>query len=270
MNPLTNVKNITKLNETELKMGIDSKNSWHNMYSQSAWIFVGGLNYELSEGDVITVFSQYGEVVNINLIRDQKTGKSKGFCFICYEDQRSTILAVDNLNGIKLLNRTIRVDHVEDYKIPKEHEDMDEMTKKLHNEGCAPEEVIVKPEDEVKQIFEININVKKEGKHRKRKHSKHRRSSSSSSNHSYSSSSSSSSDSKRRKRESKSKDKRKEKKNKLKQTNDRRYDSYNSNNNGYKSDFKHYDTSKSSKSIRHRDVDRKSRDDYKSRHDYRH
>lgn len=40
--------------------------------------------------------------MNINLVRDKKTGKSKGFCFICYEDQRSTILAVDNFNGIKV------------------------------------------------------------------------------------------------------------------------------------------------------------------------
>lgn len=45
---------------------------------------------------------RYGEIVNINLVRDKKTGKSKGFCFICYEDQRSTILAVDNFNGIKV------------------------------------------------------------------------------------------------------------------------------------------------------------------------
>lgn len=47
-------------------------------------------------------FYRYGEVVNINLIRDKLTGKQKGFCFLCYEDQRSTILAVDNFNGIKV------------------------------------------------------------------------------------------------------------------------------------------------------------------------
>lgn len=50
----------------------------------------------------LTVCFRYGEVVNINLVRDKKTGKSKGFCFLCYEDQRSTILAVDNFNGIKV------------------------------------------------------------------------------------------------------------------------------------------------------------------------
>ncbi|KAK3583695.1 hypothetical protein CHS0354_021445 [Potamilus streckersoni] len=138
MNPLTNVKNINKLNQKELELGLTSKKSWHDQYKDSAWVFVGGLPYDLTEGDVVCVFSQYGEIVNINLVRDQKSGKSKGFCFVCFEDQRSTVLSVDNLNGIKLLGRTIRVDHVENYKVPKEHGDEDEETKRLRMEGCAP------------------------------------------------------------------------------------------------------------------------------------
>ena len=32
-----------------------------------------------------------------------------GYGFVKYEDQRSTILAVDNFNGITLLKRTLRV-----------------------------------------------------------------------------------------------------------------------------------------------------------------
>jgi RNA-binding motif X-linked protein 2 len=58
----------------------------------------------------------------VNLVRDKKTGKPKGFCFLAYEDQRSTILAVDNFNGISLCGRTIRVDHVKDYKPPNFHQ----------------------------------------------------------------------------------------------------------------------------------------------------
>jgi hypothetical protein len=46
-------------------------------FEDSAWVFIGGLPYELTEGDVICVFSQYGEVVHINLIRDHTTGKSR-------------------------------------------------------------------------------------------------------------------------------------------------------------------------------------------------
>lgn len=94
------MKNVLKLSEQDLKTG--SKSSWHDQYKDSAWIFVGGLPYDLTEGDVIAVFSQYGEIVNINLVRDKITGKSKGFCFICFEDQTSTVLTVDNLNGIKV------------------------------------------------------------------------------------------------------------------------------------------------------------------------
>ncbi len=52
--------------------------------------------------------------------RDKETGKPKGFAFVMYEDQRSTVLAVDNLNGAKILERTIRVDHVKNYKQPRE------------------------------------------------------------------------------------------------------------------------------------------------------
>lgn len=40
--------------------------------------------------------------MNIELARDYETGKSKGFAFVQYEDQRSTVLAVDNLNGSKV------------------------------------------------------------------------------------------------------------------------------------------------------------------------
>merc|ERR1711982_103039 len=119
--------------------------SWHNEYKDSAWIFTGGLPYDLTEGDVICVFSQYGEVVHINLIRDHKTGKSKGFGFICYEDQRSTILAVDNLNGMKLFL-----------------------------EGCAPKPIEQEPikEESEEEILEYKSEKKKKLKKKKIKKEK--------------------------------------------------------------------------------------------------
>ena len=45
-------------------------------------------------------------------------GVPRGFGFLGYEDQRSTILAVDNANGMKLLQRTLRVDHCKDFRPP--------------------------------------------------------------------------------------------------------------------------------------------------------
>lgn len=40
------------------------------------------------------ILFRYGEIVDVNLVRDKATGKSKGFAFLAYEDQRSTVLAV--------------------------------------------------------------------------------------------------------------------------------------------------------------------------------
>lgn len=133
------VQEIQRINELELASG--STASWHDQvsivhvhlpttsplppgtnedsllqYKDSAYIYVGGLAPVLTEGDVITIFSQYGEVVDISLPRDQATQKTKGFAFLMYADQRSTVLAVDNLGGAKVLDRTLRVDHVKDYK----------------------------------------------------------------------------------------------------------------------------------------------------------
>jgi RNA recognition motif-containing protein len=97
------------------------------------------------------LFVRYGEVVDINLVRDKDTKTSRGFAFVAYEDQKSTVLAVDNFNGVKvrkmreksemlpnrpnncigsidsdidlincvlyqLCGRTIRVDHCSDYR----------------------------------------------------------------------------------------------------------------------------------------------------------
>jgi RNA recognition motif-containing protein len=109
----------------------------------SAYIFVGGLDYELTEGDVITVFSQYGEVMDVHLPREKETGKTKGFGFLMYEDQRSTVLAVDNLNGANLVGRTLRVDHVRDYKQPKEKGDDGEMVERDEPSMNARPELIM-------------------------------------------------------------------------------------------------------------------------------
>ncbi|KXS16546.1 hypothetical protein M427DRAFT_55495 [Gonapodya prolifera JEL478] len=119
------VKEIQRINAKELDRAIDGGASWHDEYRNSAWVFAGGLDFEFSEGDVICIFSQFGEIVDINLVRDKATGKSRGFCFICYEDQRSTVLAVDNFNGSQLAGRTIRVDHVKDYKPPQKKRKLD-------------------------------------------------------------------------------------------------------------------------------------------------
>ena len=117
---MNNVKQVQRINEEEIKKGSrwTLEGSWHYRYRHSAWVFVGNLDYQLSEGDVICILSQYGEIEDLNMPRDDKSGKPKGFCFAKYEDFRSTVLAVDNFNGAELLGRTLRVDHMDNYTPP--------------------------------------------------------------------------------------------------------------------------------------------------------
>lgn len=123
---MNSVRAIQQLNKRELEAGINPEGSWHTDYRDTAFVNIGGLPFELSEGDIITIFSQYGEPVWVKLARDKETGKSRGFAWIKYEDQRSCDLAVDNLGGSTIMDRVIRVDHAR-YK-PKDDEDMRDNT----------------------------------------------------------------------------------------------------------------------------------------------
>ncbi|EFX01907.1 u2 snrnp component ist3 [Grosmannia clavigera kw1407] len=121
---MNKIRQIQELNKKELEQGISPQASWHTDYRDTAFVYFGGLPFELSEGDVITIFSQYGEPVFLKLARDRETGKSKGFGWLKYEDQRSTDLAVDNLGGASISGRLIHVDHAR-YKA-RDDEDLDE------------------------------------------------------------------------------------------------------------------------------------------------
>jgi RNA-binding motif X-linked protein 2 len=123
---MNSVRAIQQLNKRELESATSTEGSWHTDYRDTAFINIGGLPFELSEGDLITICSQYGEPVWVKMARDKETGKSRGFAWIKYEDQRSCDLAVDNLGGSTVMGRVLRVDHAR-YK-PKDDEDMRDNT----------------------------------------------------------------------------------------------------------------------------------------------
>jgi len=117
------IRQTQLLNKRELENATPPSASWHADYRDTAWIYIGGFPLDLSEGDIITIFSQYGNPTHLNMIRDRETGKSKGFAFLKYEDQRSCDLAVDNLGGADVLGRMLRVDHTRYKKKEGEEED---------------------------------------------------------------------------------------------------------------------------------------------------
>jgi RNA-binding motif X-linked protein 2 len=139
---MQSIRQTEALNKRELEDCTAPEASWHRDYSDTAFVYVGGLDDRLTEGDVITIFSQYGEPVFLNMPRDKETGKSRGFAFLKYEDQRSCDLAVDNLGGAQVLGRLLRVDHTR-YK-KRDDEDMSDNTR---GPGAQPIEAVNQDDD---------------------------------------------------------------------------------------------------------------------------
>jgi len=130
---MNTIREVEQINEQELERGIaGTPASWHSQYRNSPWVYVGNLDHQLTEGDVLCVMSQFGEIEDINLAREEDIGKSRGFAFVKYEDARSCILSVDNMCGIKLCGRSLRVDHMEKYRLPKKLLEQEEAKEAKH------------------------------------------------------------------------------------------------------------------------------------------
>lgn len=52
-------------------------------------MFIGGLNWETTDDSLKSYFSQFGEVVECNVMRDTITGRSRGFGFLTFRDPKS-------------------------------------------------------------------------------------------------------------------------------------------------------------------------------------
>lgn len=49
-------------------------------------MFVGGLRDTTTEDDVREAFQEYGNIKKIELIKDKATNKTRGFCFVTFDD----------------------------------------------------------------------------------------------------------------------------------------------------------------------------------------
>ena len=72
-------------------------------------IYVGNLNYDLQESELQQVFSEYGEVESVKIIKDRDTGRGKGFGFIIMPNDEEADAAIKALDGHKVMGRMLRV-----------------------------------------------------------------------------------------------------------------------------------------------------------------
>jgi RNA recognition motif-containing protein len=56
------------------------------------------LPWSLAEGDIRELCEPFGEIVDANLITDQRTGRSKGFAFVEFATEEAAAAAIEELN----------------------------------------------------------------------------------------------------------------------------------------------------------------------------
>jgi RNA recognition motif-containing protein len=72
-------------------------------------LYVGNLAYSVSKREISKHFSKFGEVVDVRLIRNRASGKSRGYGFVVMADTRSADKAVQEMNGADIKGRAIVV-----------------------------------------------------------------------------------------------------------------------------------------------------------------
>ncbi|MGA7145199.1 MAG: RNA-binding protein [Desulfobacterales bacterium] len=72
-------------------------------------IYVGNLSHEATEENLKEAFEAYGEVNTVKVIKDNYTGRSKGFGFVEMPAKAEAQSAIEGLNGKDLKGRSLNV-----------------------------------------------------------------------------------------------------------------------------------------------------------------
>ena len=72
-------------------------------------LYVGGLPYSVTDGQLTEIFGAYGTVESARVITDKFTGRSKGFGFVEMSSAGEAQKAMEALNGSQLEGRSLVV-----------------------------------------------------------------------------------------------------------------------------------------------------------------
>lgn len=72
-------------------------------------LYVGNLSYGTTQDELEAIFAAVGAVVDVAVITDRETGRSKGFAFVEMESEELAKTAIEQLDGTEIGGRTLRV-----------------------------------------------------------------------------------------------------------------------------------------------------------------
>lgn len=71
-------------------------------------LYVGNLPYRANEAAIRKLFSDYGQVISVRLVKDKETGKRRGYGFVEMPEKEAQA-AIAALNETEYLQRTLKV-----------------------------------------------------------------------------------------------------------------------------------------------------------------
>jgi len=81
-------------------------------------IYVGNLNYEVTDDELREIFAEFGESASADVIKDKFSGQSKGFGFVDMPDNDQAQEAIKALNGKLVKGRNLTVNEARP-KVPR-------------------------------------------------------------------------------------------------------------------------------------------------------
>ena len=70
-------------------------------------VYVGNLPWKTTEDDLLGLFRDYGPVVDVRIIQDPATGRSRGYGFVEFDSAGYVCEAVASLNGMQFQGRPL-------------------------------------------------------------------------------------------------------------------------------------------------------------------
>ena len=73
-------------------------------------LYVGNLSESTTEEELNTLFAKAGKVTAVEVIKERRSGESRGFAFVTMSEQSEADKAVRMFNAYSLSEHTLRVD----------------------------------------------------------------------------------------------------------------------------------------------------------------
>jgi len=72
-------------------------------------LFVGNLNFQTTEADLMAFFQPFGQVGRIHIVTDRETGRARGFAFVQMPNDHEAVKAIADLDGKELGGRNLKI-----------------------------------------------------------------------------------------------------------------------------------------------------------------